>query len=123
MAKKITKNFADVVKAELAADPELAREVEEARLHADIAEQVMRLRVEAKLTQKQLAEMIGTKQSVISRIEDADYYGHSLKMLQRLAEALSRRITVVFCPLEPWPTASAGFAVNAGTTVAKLENA
>ena len=42
-------------------------------------------RTEAGLSQKELAEMIGTTQSVISRLEDADYEGHSLSMLSRIA--------------------------------------
>jgi hypothetical protein len=38
--------------------------------------------------------MIGTTQSVISRLEDADYRGHSLRMLARIAAALNQRLTV-----------------------------
>jgi ribosome-binding protein aMBF1 (putative translation factor) len=94
--KRITKNFADVIREKLAKDPELARAVEEERLHADIAEQILRLRVEANLTQKELAERVGTQQSVISRIEDADYYGHSLKVLHRIAEVFGKRLKVDF---------------------------
>jgi transcriptional regulator with XRE-family HTH domain len=47
-------------------------------------------RQKAGLTQKQLAELIGTKQQVIARLEDADYEGHSLSMLQRIASGLGR---------------------------------
>lgn len=97
---KTTKNFLDVIRAEMAADPELAKAVDEERLHADIAEQIVRLRTEANLTQKQLAEKSGMKQSAISRIEDADYYGHSLKSLNRIAYAFNKRIAVVFCPAD-----------------------
>jgi hypothetical protein len=35
---------------------------------------------------------------VISRLEDAAYEGHSLSMLQRVAEALHRRIDIRFVP-------------------------
>ncbi len=52
----------------------------------------------AGLTQAKLAELVGTTQSVISRLEDADYEGHSLSMLQRVAEALHRRIDIRFVP-------------------------
>ena len=38
--------------------------------------------------------MIGTTQSVISRLEDADYEGHSLSMLNRIAEALDKRLKI-----------------------------
>ena len=37
---------------------------------------------------------MGTTQSVISRLEDADYEGHSLSMLQRIATALRMRLKV-----------------------------
>ena len=33
--------------------------------------------------------------SAISRLEDADYEGHSLRMLQRIAEALEQKLVVV----------------------------
>src|SRR5229473_5951286 len=98
MAKKTrTRNFGDVIRAKLAANPELAKAVEEESFNADIAQQVYNLRTEAKLTQKELAERVDTQQSVISRIEDADYDGHSLTMLKRIAKALNRRLRVDFC--------------------------
>ena len=56
-------------------------------------------RHKAGLTQKQLAELVGTKQQVIARLEDADYEGHSLSMLQRIAAALGRRLEVSMPPL------------------------
>jgi transcriptional regulator with XRE-family HTH domain len=98
MAKKIrSRNFGDVIRAKLAANPELAKAVEEESFNADIAQQVFDLRTEAGLSQKALAELIGTQQSVISRIEDSDYDGHSLGMLKRIASALNRRLKVDFC--------------------------
>ena len=59
---------------------------------------IYELRMEAGLTQKELAKRVGTTQSVISRIEDADYEGHSLTMLQRIAAALQQRLEVRFVP-------------------------
>lgn len=55
-------------------------------------------RKRAGLTQKGLADLVGTTQSVISRLEDADYEGHSLSMLQRIAAALGQRVEVRFVP-------------------------
>ena len=52
----------------------------------------------AGLTQAELAQLVGTTQSVISRLEDADYEGHSLSMLQRIADALHQRLEVRFVP-------------------------
>jgi transcriptional regulator with XRE-family HTH domain len=56
-------------------------------------------RTAAGLTQKQLADLIGTQQSTtVARLEDADYEGHSLSMLRRIAEALNKRLVVRFSP-------------------------
>ncbi|MFB3881436.1 MAG: helix-turn-helix transcriptional regulator [Armatimonadota bacterium] len=69
--------------------------LEAARFHAEVARTIYQLRTEAGLTQQELAKLIGTTQSVISRLEDEDYKGHSLEMLHRIATALNKRMTVV----------------------------
>ena len=71
MARR-TKNFADVIRSKLRSNPELATLLEQESFNADIARKVHDLRETARLTQKQLADRVGTHQSVISRIEDAD---------------------------------------------------
>ncbi|MGA2916076.1 MAG: helix-turn-helix domain-containing protein [Sedimentisphaerales bacterium] len=65
---------------------------------AEIASKIYELRQQAGLTQKQLAKLIGTKQPVISRLEEADYRGHSLEMLRRIAAALHCRLEVNIVP-------------------------
>jgi ribosome-binding protein aMBF1 (putative translation factor) len=72
--------------------------VEEATLNAHVAQLIYDVRAAAKLTQRQLAERIGTTQSVIARLEDADYDGHSLSMLGRIAAALGQHIELRFVP-------------------------
>jgi DNA-binding XRE family transcriptional regulator len=79
--------------------PKRLRALAEASLNAEIAQEIYALRTRARLTQKQLAALVGTTDSVISRLEDADYTGHSLKMLQRIAAVLNRRIEIQFVPL------------------------
>jgi ribosome-binding protein aMBF1 (putative translation factor) len=78
------------------ADPKLRRLVEKATLNAMVAQLVYQGRADAGLTQGQLARLVGTRQSVISRLEDADYEGHSLSMLRRVAAALGKRLEVRF---------------------------
>ena len=45
------------------------------------------MRDDADLTQAELAKKVGTTQSVIARLEDAEYTGHSLTILARIATA------------------------------------
>jgi transcriptional regulator with XRE-family HTH domain len=99
-----TRNLADLIKAKTTADPVLAEAVEQEAVNAYIAQQVYDLRTAAKLTQKELADRLGTTQSVISRIEDADYEGHSLGLLKRIADALGKKLTITFSDPEPVPT-------------------
>ena len=53
----------------------------------DLALLVREMREHAELTQTELAKKVGTTQSVIARLEDAEYAGHSLTMLERIAAA------------------------------------
>jgi DNA-binding XRE family transcriptional regulator len=73
--------------------------LQQARLNADIAQKVYDLRTEAGLTQRELADRVGTTASVICRLEDADYVGHSLTMLQRIAAAVDKQVQVNFVRL------------------------
>lgn len=73
--------------------------VERARVNRDVAHALYELRTAHHLTQRGLAELIGTKQPVIARLEDADYEGHSVSMLNRIAAALNCRVKIEFVPL------------------------
>ncbi len=75
------------------------RALADAKLNAEIAQEIYALRTKAGLTQRQLAVLVGTTDSAISRLEDADYLGHSIKMLQRISAALNRRLVIHFVPL------------------------
>ena len=80
------------------ADRELAAAFEEDLSAADVASQIYKLRSRSGLSQRQLAAKVGTTGSVICRLEDADYEGHSLSMLRRVATALDREVKIVFVP-------------------------
>lgn len=71
-----------------------------ARANDDVARKIVALRMEAGLSQRQLARLVGTTASVICRLEDAEYEGHSLAMLNRIAAALNRRVEIRFAPTE-----------------------
>jgi len=70
--------------------------LEEERANAAIARQICTLREKAGLTQRDLARLVGTTASVICRLEDADYEGHSLAMLRRIAGALDKQVEIRF---------------------------
>ena len=80
-------------------DPKQIEEYEQEVLNAEIARKVYDLRTKAGLSQRELARRVGTSASAICRLEDADYDGHSLYMLKRIAEALDQRIEIRFIPI------------------------
>jgi len=91
-----TKDFAKIIRERLKKDPDLTEAVEEADFNVEIALQIYTARNEAGLTQQELAEQLDTRQSAISRMEDADYGKHSLSMLKRIATALNKRLHIEF---------------------------
>lgn len=92
-------------------DPKMRELYEEELANAQIARAIYDLRTNAGLTQAALAKLVGTTPSVISRLEDADYRGHSVAMLRRIAEALGSRVEIRFVPV--------GRTANAAKKVAK----
>jgi transcriptional regulator with XRE-family HTH domain len=74
--------------------------LEEERGKAGVGRLLHDLRTRAGLTQKELAKRVGTTSSAISRLENADYHGHSLSMLRRIAAAVGHRVQIRFVPAE-----------------------
>jgi transcriptional regulator with XRE-family HTH domain len=70
---------------------------------SEISMMLYALRKAAGLTQAALAKRVGTTTSVISRIEDIEYRGHSMAILRRIARALGVQVVVRFMPLEKRP--------------------
>ncbi|HCC36257.1 MAG TPA: transcriptional regulator [Treponema sp.] len=58
-----------------------------------IIEEIIMARKENNLTQKDLAELIGTKQSNISRLESGNY-NPSLDFLTKIAQAVGKELEV-----------------------------
>jgi ribosome-binding protein aMBF1 (putative translation factor) len=92
MAK--TKDALQVVEEMVGDDAELQRIISEETVNAQVARMIFDARSQAGLTQKELAKLVGTTQSVIARLEDADYRGHSLTLVNRIAAALKLRIDI-----------------------------
>lgn len=99
--KKLTTDAVEIIyKRIIGNNADMKALLAEAESEMDIAEQIFNLRTEAGLSQKELADKIGTSASVICRLEDADYEGHSLSMLRRIAAALDKRVKVSFVSLD-----------------------
>lgn len=76
--------------------PERLEGLDEARANSSVARKLTALRLRAGMTQRQLAGLVGTTASAICRLENADYEGHSLAMLKRIAAALDQRVELRF---------------------------
>ena len=79
-------------------DPKRLERLKKVREDLGVAGQLYNLRQQAELTQKELADLVGTSQSDISRLEDADYDGYSLRMLQKIARTIHCTVRVQFVP-------------------------
>jgi ribosome-binding protein aMBF1 (putative translation factor) len=85
-------------------DAQMREMLAEASLNAEVGQLIYDARQKAGLTQQQLAELVGTTQSVIDDLEEADYEGNSLIMLHKIAIAMNQKLTLNLVPLEDNPT-------------------
>ena len=79
-------------------DEEFRQAYMEATVHQDIAWQLKINRENRNITQAQLAKIIGTKQSAISRIEDSEYEGRTIPTLMKIAHAFGCALRVKLIP-------------------------
>ncbi len=86
-----------VWKKEALKNPEFKAEYDKLQPEFAVIRAIIRARVENGLTQKGLAEKVGTKQSVISRLESGRA-NPSVGFLKRLAEALNTHLEIKFSP-------------------------
>ncbi len=96
MPKKTTTDALKILNHLVGRDPQRQQRFEEEMANREVAGKIYQLRHHAGLSQAELARRVGTTQSVISRLEDADYEGHSLAMLNRIAAAVERRVEIRF---------------------------
>jgi ribosome-binding protein aMBF1 (putative translation factor) len=93
-----TKNARRIIEKVTGSSASVKAGIAEAHVNLQVAQMLYDARTKAGLSQRQLADLIGSKQPVIARLEDADYEGHSLTMLQRIADALTQRLQIRFVP-------------------------
>ena len=74
-------------------NPEFAKEYEALEEEYEVARQIIHARIIAGLTQKELAEKIGTRQSNVSRLENGNS-NPSIDMLKRIAKVTGSKLQV-----------------------------
>ena len=97
MSEMSPRTIDDRIREELL-EPGFAQDYAEASEAWDVAIQIAKLRQQKGLTQAQLAELVGTRQQDIARIENPAYKAHSLGLLRRIARALGMVARVEFVP-------------------------
>jgi len=76
-------------------DPKFRKALKETRLEYEIARAIILARIKHKMTQKELARRLKTKQSVISRVENGQTTP-SLSFLKRLASVFNAELKIKF---------------------------
>ncbi len=86
---KTWKNF----KKELLQDKKITREYENLRPRYQLVSQLIEARVKKGITQKELANRIGTKQSAIARLESG-VSNPSIAFLEKVTSALGSKLMI-----------------------------
>lgn len=85
--------FSDI-KKRLLENAEVKEEYEKSELEYKIINEIIKARIEKNMTQKELAELVGTRQSNISRLESGEY-NPSLQFLKKIAKAMGKELDII----------------------------
>jgi len=94
-----THNALTILDRMIGDDADIRQMIAEKTLKAEIARMIYEARTAAGLTQRALAVRVGTKPSVIARLEDADVDSDALFLLHRIAAALGYALDIRLVPL------------------------
>lgn len=83
------------IKNTLLKDIEVKNEYDDLSPIYELKREIIRLRIEKGLSQKELATLMGTKQSAISRLENGTY-NPSVEFLNRIAHTLGKELHISF---------------------------
>jgi ribosome-binding protein aMBF1 (putative translation factor) len=84
-------------------DAAAQEEFEEGLVNIEAAQLIHDMRTKAGLSQRELAQRVGTSASAVNRLESADYDGHTIAMVRRIATALNRRLELRAVPIKTAP--------------------
>ena len=88
MSKTKVYNY-EKLKKEALKDEEFRKEYDNLEEEFSLAREIIQLRKNNNMTQKELAEKAGTSQPAIARLESGNYKNVSLSFLRRVASALN----------------------------------
>ena len=88
------------VRKKLQVNPAFRQAYEEEKPEFERARSIIEARLRNNMSQADLAKRIGTQQPSIARLEDPDYQGGSLTMLNKIAQATNSRLVVKLEPKE-----------------------
>ena len=91
MKKKHLKSWID----KKLSNPVFRKKFEEEYQKLSIGEQLIKIRLEAGLTQAEVAKKIGTTASAISRYESADYDRYELQTLTKIVKAYGGKLKII----------------------------
>jgi len=77
-------------------DPDVRKEYDALKTEFQLAEEIIKARSKARMTQAELARKIGTKSTAISRLESPNYGKASISMLKKVAQALGCELQIRF---------------------------
>lgn len=83
----------DDAKKIINSDPEVIKELNNNSIEYKVVREIIKARHELNLTQEQLAELVGTKQSNISRLESGEY-NPTIEFLSKIAQAMGKTLEI-----------------------------
>ena len=87
-------NFDDLKKNVFKKRPDIEEEYEKANPLYQLQKEIIKARINRGLSQQELAELVNTTQSVISKLESSEDYNPNLKTLIKVSEALNKDLNI-----------------------------
>jgi DNA-binding Xre family transcriptional regulator len=100
MTRKIREYKFESLLDEKLKEKEFREEYESLEREFVLAEEVIKLRLEKNMTQKELAKMAGTSQPTIARLESGKYANITLSFLQKIGKVLNAEPEIHFTRAE-----------------------
>ena len=94
--KKIKLTDSEILLKERLKNADFKRAYNDLEEEFELAGEIIKMRIAAKMTQKELAEKAGTSQSAIARIESGSYSNLSLSSLRKIGKALGAKPEIHF---------------------------